>query len=58
MHVVCQSRWTKAALLLWEYPLGLAVLAEAGRDKFQQHYAMSGLQAISLGNCWTQSNIL
>ena len=53
-HVVYRSRWTKAALLLWEYPLGRAVVAEAGRDKFQQHYAMSGQQAISLGHCWAQ----
>ena len=38
-YVDCRARWAKAALLLWEYPPCLAVVAEAGRDNFQQHFA-------------------
>ena len=29
-------------MILWEYPLRLAVVAEAGRDLFQKHFACVG----------------
>ena len=35
-HVDCRTCWAKAALLFWEYPLRLAVVAQAGRDHFEQ----------------------
>ena len=38
-RVDCRTCWAKTALLFWEYPLGLAVVAEAGRDHFQQYFA-------------------
>ena len=39
-HVDCRTRWAKTALLFfWEYPLGLGVVAEAGRYHFQQYFA-------------------
>ena len=38
-HVDCRTYWAKTALLFWKYPLGLAVVAEAGRDHFQQYFA-------------------
>ena len=41
-HVDCRTCWAKAALLFWEYPLGLAVVTEAGRDHFQEFFALAG----------------
>ena len=38
-HIDCRARWPKAALLLWEYPRCLAVVAEARRENFQQPLA-------------------
>ena len=38
-HVDCRMCWAKTALLFWAYPLGLAAVAEAGRDHFQQYFA-------------------
>ena len=35
-HVDCRTCWAKTAL---GYPLGLAVVAEAGRYHFQQYFA-------------------
>ena len=42
LHVDCRARWAKVALLLWEYPPGLAEVAEAGRDNFHQDFAIIG----------------
>ena len=41
-HVDCWSCGTKAALFLREYSPSLAVVAHAGRDDFQQHFACMG----------------
>ena len=38
-HVDCRTCWAKIALLFWEYPLGLGVVAEAGRYHFQHYFA-------------------
>ena len=38
-HVDCRTCWAKTALLFWEYPVGLTVVAYAGRDHFQQYFA-------------------
>ena len=38
-HVDCPTCWAKTALLFCEYPLGLVVVAGAGRDHFQQCFA-------------------
>ena len=41
-HVDRLSCWAKAALFFGEYPFGLAVVTEAGRDDFQQNLAWMG----------------